>query len=169
LLNFLGFFNGIDRKKAWLGPGNKAKDLFSLEFGRSSSKALVIIFVCRSACYCFMILVICKSSEIERGCPLPREYLIYYRVPGFLVVVGFPPSLPYANCLSFYSLPVCRRSSLLMGGGGGRGKEPNHTTARKPGLLQSINYSLALPLGFCSNNKPQKRKVAEKDGDIFQC
>jgi hypothetical protein len=25
---------------------------------------------------------------------------------------------------------------------GGRGKEPNHTTARKPGPLYSINYSL---------------------------
>jgi hypothetical protein len=35
------------------------------------------------------------------------------------------------------SLPVCRRSSLLTGEGGGDGdeKEQNNTTARKPGPL----------------------------------
>jgi hypothetical protein len=33
------------------------------------------------------------------------------------------------------NLPVCRRLSLLAGKEGGRGEEPIHTNARKPGLL----------------------------------
>jgi hypothetical protein len=37
--------------------------------------------------------------------------------------------------------PVCRQSSLLTRKGG-KGRETNHTTARKPGLLSYIKYSL---------------------------
>ncbi len=35
-----------------------------------------------------------------------------------------------------------KRDNLLTGGGGEVSKEPNHTTARKPGSLQIIQYSL---------------------------
>jgi hypothetical protein len=50
-----------------------------------------------------------------------------------------PPS-PVSKLPLFLSLPVCRRSSLLTGEGGGReaevvGMESNHTTERKPGHL----------------------------------
>ncbi len=47
---------------------------------------------------------------------------MYYRVPGFLAVVsfGFYPRLPYVQVYLYISLPVCRRSSLLTGEGGGR-------------------------------------------------
>jgi hypothetical protein len=44
----------------------------------------------------------------------------------------------------FLGLPVCRRLSLQTGEGERRwGEEPNHTTARKPGPLLIILYSLA--------------------------
>ncbi len=50
------------------------------------------------------------------------------------------------------SLPVCRRSVLLMGGGSGGievGEESNYMTARKPGLYKSLNTLWCL-LYFCS-------------------
>ncbi len=54
-----------------------------------------------------------------------------------------PPPSPVKKLPLFLSLPLCRRSSLLTGEGGeGVGKEPNHTKARKPGLLYIIAYSL---------------------------
>jgi hypothetical protein len=46
-----------------------------------------------------------------------------------------PPPPPLVVKLYFFlSLPACRPSSLLMGEGG-LVLEPNHTTARKRGLL----------------------------------
>jgi hypothetical protein len=69
-----------------------------------------------------------------------------YRVPGFLAIVLFgspttrPPS-PASKMSFFVSLPVCRRSGLLKGEGERVGKEPNHTTARKPGPVCIIQYS----------------------------
>jgi hypothetical protein len=41
---------------------------------------------------------------------------------------------------------MSRRSSLPTGEGGGDGKEPIHSTARKPGALLSINCSLVQSL-----------------------
>ncbi len=53
----------------------------------------------------------------------------------FQRVTSSSPPLPSASCLSFVlSLSVCRRSSLLTGEGG-RGQEPDHTTARMHGPL----------------------------------
>jgi hypothetical protein len=75
-----------------------------------------------------------------------REYLMYNREKNILGVVWFgpfplPSPFPFNKMSIFLSFPVFRPSRLLTGGGGeGRGKEPNHATARKPGPLQSINY-----------------------------
>jgi hypothetical protein len=53
------------------------------------------------------------------------------------------PLYPVSKLTLFLRLPVCRRSSLLTGeGGGGKGK-PNHTTARKPCPLLIIQYYLS--------------------------
>ncbi len=71
-----------------------------------------------------------------------RVYWMIYRGPGFLAVVWFgssptPPPIPHPHeqvvSLSPSScvLPV----ELTLGRGGGAGREPNHTTARKPGPL----------------------------------
>jgi hypothetical protein len=74
--------------------------------------------------------------------PPTREDRMIYEGPGFLAVGSTPTPLPpfsrQQELPFFLSLPVCRRSSLLMGEGGrgkGAGVEPNHTTARKPGPL----------------------------------
>ncbi len=45
----------------------------------------------------------------------------------------------------FLSLPLCRRSILLTGGGA-VGEEPSYTTERKPGPLKIIQYSLRVPV-----------------------
>ncbi len=78
---------------------------------------------------------------------VPREYWIIYRWPGFLAIVWFGSSptplssqqvvsLSQSSCVSPVEIK-CRR-----GGGGGAGEEPNHTTAKKPGPLYIIQYSL---------------------------
>ncbi len=54
-----------------------------------------------------------------------------------------PPPFPVSNMSLFLSLPVCRRSSLLNGEWAWVGVEPNHTTAKKPGPLKIIQYSLS--------------------------
>ncbi len=65
-----------------------------------------------------------------------REYWMIYRAQNFLSyhwLLLHPLPLPSANCLSFLSLTVCRRWSLLERGEEGVGKEPNHmTAANKP-------------------------------------
>jgi hypothetical protein len=67
------------------------------------------------------------------------------------MICFIPPSpspLPYAvrKLSLFLSLPVCCRSSLQTGEvGEGVRLEPIHTTARKPGLLKTIQYSLIPP------------------------
>ncbi len=45
-----------------------------------------------------------------------------------------PPS-PVSNLSLFLGLSVCRRLTLLAGGGKGVGEEPKHMTASKPGPL----------------------------------
>jgi hypothetical protein len=50
------------------------------------------------------------------------------------------PFPPVSKLCLFASLPVCCDLSCLLTG------EPNHTTARKPGLLYIIQYSLCLTL-----------------------
>ncbi len=72
-----------------------------------------------------------------------REYWIVYRWPAFSrrrLVWPLPAHLAREQVSLFISLPVCRRSSLLTG----EGEEPNHMTARKPGPLYIIQYSLML-------------------------
>jgi hypothetical protein len=56
-----------------------------------------------------------------------------------------PPSFhsSVSNLSLFLNLLVCCRSNLPYSiGGEGVGKEPNYTTARKPGPLSVIQYSL---------------------------
>jgi hypothetical protein len=66
-----------------------------------------------------------------------REYLMYYRATRFragrlIWLLTLPPS------------PVSLSFELTDGRGGEvKGKEPNYTTARKPGPLKYIHYSLA--------------------------
>jgi hypothetical protein len=75
-----------------------------------------------------------------------------YGGPGFshsrMIIDLAPPNPPSHSPVSklslFLSLPVWRWSGLLTGGIDGVGEEPNHTTARKPGPLQIIQYSLGL-------------------------
>ncbi len=52
-----------------------------------------------------------------------------------------PPS-PVSKLSLFLSLPVWSQVELTDGGGEGVGEEPNHATARKPGPLYIIQYSL---------------------------
>jgi hypothetical protein len=63
---------------------------------------------------------------------------------------------PVSKLSLFLSLPVGRRSSLLARGGQVVGEEPNHTTARKLGPLQIIQYSL---LYSVHRTVPFKRRV----------
>ncbi len=70
-----------------------------------------------------------------------------YREPIFLAVVTFGPFTilsPVSKLPLFLSLPVCRRSSLLTWER--VGEEPKHATARKPGPLKVIQYSLFQPI-----------------------
>ncbi len=76
-----------------------------------------------------------------------RVYWMIYRGRGFLAVVGMIrllahphlSSLPSATCLSFsVFLFIAGRDYWREGGGGGGVEEPNHTTARKPGPLETI-------------------------------
>jgi hypothetical protein len=57
-----------------------------------------------------------------------------------------PPSCPVSKLSLFFTLPVCRRSSLLTGEGGARREgvveEPNKNIAIKSGPLVNIQYSL---------------------------
>ncbi len=66
-----------------------------------------------------------------------QRVLNEYRGPGFLVS---PSPSPVSKFSLFLSLTECRRWSLLTGEC--VGEELNHTTARKPGPLYIIQYSL---------------------------
>jgi hypothetical protein len=78
---------------------------------------------------------------------------------------AFSPSYDLA-CL-LLSLPMCRLSTVeLTGGKGGRegerdGEEPNHTTARMPGPLEIIQYSLQLTIAGMGEGLMRIRKMAE--------
>ncbi len=68
-----------------------------------------------------------------------------YRKPGFLPLYELTPCpcnpsphLPLACCLFF----LVFRTNVLTGEGERGSEEPNHTTARKPGPLLIIQYSL---------------------------
>ncbi len=70
-----------------------------------------------------------------------------FRGPDFIDVIcsgSFP--LPSPSSVSkLYWRPTGRlrkRDTLLTGRREGRGKEPNHRTARKPGTLFYVEYSL---------------------------
>ncbi len=75
-----------------------------------------------------------------------------YRGPGFLAVARFgssttPSPLSRRKVVSL-SQSSCVSPVVLTHGKGGWekvGEEPNHTTARKPGLLSIIQYSLMQP------------------------
>jgi hypothetical protein len=92
-----------------------------------------------------------------------------YRVPGFLAVVYSspppPPPLPSASCLSF-SVFLCTagRAELTdRRGERGAGEEPNHTTARKPGPLCIVRYSLANIVN-ASTYHTERRNTRERKG-----
>jgi hypothetical protein len=55
---------------------------------------------------------------------------------------------PRENLMIFKG-PGRERDNLLTGEGEGVGVEPNHTTTRKPGPLNSILYSLNEPVLTC--------------------
>jgi hypothetical protein len=70
-----------------------------------------------------------------------------YRGAGFLAVVGFgskstpsPPTHPFSKLDWRHTGRLRKKDSLLTGEGAG--VEPNHTTARKPGPLEIMQYSL---------------------------
>ncbi len=72
--------------------------------------------------------------------PLCREYLINYRVSGFLTVLIWllahpllPPLLSVSSASDTQEDWEREKSYWRSKGGKGVGEEPNHTTARKPG------------------------------------
>jgi hypothetical protein len=74
---------------------------------------------------------------------LSREYLMYYRGPGFSchrTLWLFPPATP--SCLSFSVFLCVAGRAYWRERGEGREKEPNHSPTRKPRPLLSINCSL---------------------------
>jgi hypothetical protein len=88
---------------------------------------------------------------------------LWYRGPGFLAAVLFGSNCPTPNCLSFLAfLCVASRaySEVVREEGKGVGEEPNHTTARKPGPLKIIQYSLVLPYWT-------KRIEEEQEGQVI--
>jgi hypothetical protein len=46
-------------------------------------------------------------------------------------------SLAHYSCVSLYMSLLTEEGGFFLGGGGGK---PNHSTARKPGFLQTIQY-----------------------------
>jgi hypothetical protein len=86
-----------------------------------------------------------------------REYWMIDRGPGFLLVVWFgsspipfpPPSLSRLSL--FLSLPVCRRSSLPTGGGGGGARGAKSFDREKERF--SINHSILSGQNPCQQCK----------------
>jgi hypothetical protein len=79
--------------------------------------------------FIFILIVPSFSHQSSTG-HRTREYVMYYRGPGFLAVVWFgsfpiPFPFPVSKLSLFHSLPLCRLSSLLTedrGRGGERGQ-----------------------------------------------
>ncbi len=63
-----------------------------------------------------------------------------YRGPGFLAVVWFFSTFPTSHVVSHSQ--SCVSPVELTDGRGGGGEEPNNTTPKKPGPLQTIQYFL---------------------------
>jgi hypothetical protein len=98
-------------------------------------------------CFEFSVLCLCSawrddarnSQGVEKSEIFVKNRVrvwMYYRRPGLISIVWFFYSslLSPANCLSFsvfFEAPV----DLIDERGRGGGKEPNHTTERKPGPL----------------------------------
>ncbi len=73
---------------------------------------------------------------------LSRSYDLGF---GFIATLSRPPPhpLPVSKLNRRHTGSLRKRDNLLPGEGKkGVGKEPNHTTARKPGPLRIIQYSL---------------------------
>jgi hypothetical protein len=80
-----------------------------------------------------IFLISFTNTNIFPCCISNREYLMYYRGSGFLAVFCFGSFLPStASKLSlFLSVSVCRRSSSLIGeGGGGRSQFKRRRVSR---------------------------------------
>jgi hypothetical protein len=83
------------------------------------------------------------ESQFRRG-----TYTVVLFICTYFVILPLPhplPPSPLTNFSLFLSLPVCRQVELILTGEG-VGEEPNLMTSRKPGPLQTIQYSLGLPL-----------------------
>jgi hypothetical protein len=78
------------------------------------------------------VFYVLKRTRLSRHCMI------------WLLPLPLPSPTPISKFSLFLILPVFRPMSRRREGGG---NEPNHTTARKPGPLQSINYSLMFPIG----------------------
>jgi hypothetical protein len=66
----------------------------------------------------FIFILIVPSFSHQSTGHRTREYLMFYRGPGFLAVVWFgsfpiPFPFPVSKLSLFHSLPLCRLSSLL--------------------------------------------------------
>jgi hypothetical protein len=81
-----------------------------------------------------------ESIELEYQAFLPSYDLAPLPPP--------PPPSPVSKLSLFLSLPVSRGSTLLKREREGKrvGEEPNHTTAREPGPLYYVKYSLLLTM-----------------------
>ncbi len=98
-------------------------------------------------CTCFLcvtwtyiLYIQSNMSVIAMG----REYWMIYRWYGIsrrrMIWLLPPPPPPVSNLPLFLSLPVCRRSSLLTGEEGGRGKGAGRTNYDDGKAWSSINY-----------------------------
>ncbi len=77
-----------------------------------------------------------KTSDLQQWRLKPKSIEWFIEDQDFLPscdLVPLPPTPSHSRqqIVSFFSLPLCHRSRLLTREG--VGKEPNHTTARKPG------------------------------------
>jgi hypothetical protein len=87
-----------------------------------------------------------RASNCQKSTGETREQLTDFRKPGFLAV----SKLDWRH-----TGRLRKRNNLLTGEKGGKGKEPNHRTARKPGTLQYIKYSLGAMVPVHSQHPPR--------------
>ncbi len=91
---------------------------------------------------------------------LQRTMLSRRRMIWILPLPLPPTPSPVSKLSLFFSVFLCVAPvELTIGRGGGKGKEPNHTTARKPGPLQSIKNSLSLLSGVAKSKSTRDRSV----------